>query len=180
MGFVMEEADQRMALPGRWDPPAFKQLDVLYRENAKWLYAILMRRLRAQPADIDDIVQEACLRASRQPAGAIKHPRAFLAQTALNLFRDARRREIVRAEHRSAVMQVSPAPDPTALADQEAHVELARLIAEMPEPYRDVFALSRFRHMTNADIATRLGISVKTVEWRMGKALAFCMSRLRD
>jgi RNA polymerase sigma factor (sigma-70 family) len=153
----------------------------LLASHTGWLRGLLKRRLRAQPADIDDIVQEACLRASRQPAGAIKHPRAFLAQAALNLFRDGRRREAVRAEHRRFVLETPPPLlGPIALADQEAHVELARLIAEMPEPYRDVFVLSRFRHMTNKAIAAQLGIAVKTVEWRMGKALAFCMSRLRD
>ncbi|WP_422631407.1 winged helix-turn-helix transcriptional regulator [Pseudomonas proteolytica] len=34
--------------------------------------------------------------------------------------------------------------------------------------------------MSNVEIAAALGISVKTVEWRMGKALALCMSKVRD
>lgn len=66
------------------------------------------------------------------------------------------------------------------LLEQEAVLELERIVLDLPEKIRDVFVLSRFRHMTNAEIATTLGISVKTVEWRMGKALAYCMSRLRD
>jgi RNA polymerase sigma factor (sigma-70 family) len=153
----------------------------LFRNHLAWLRRTLIRRLRAQPADIDDILQETYLRAARHPPGTIVYPKAFLAQTALNLFRDACRHEKVRSAHREAVIQAPlPVPDLAALAEQETSIELARLITEMPKRYRDVFVLSRFRHMTNADIATQLGIAVKTVEWRMGKALAFCMSRLRD
>jgi RNA polymerase sigma-70 factor (ECF subfamily) len=156
-------------------------LDELFRRHGQWLRQVLGRSLRVQPADIEDIVQDTYLRVARQPAGTIDHPKAFLARTALNLFRDARRREAVRSAHRRATVAASvPMADPHGLAEQEAKVELTRLIAEMPEPFLDVFALSRFAHMTNADIATKLGLSVKTVEWRMGKALAFCMARLGD
>lgn len=66
------------------------------------------------------------------------------------------------------------------LLDQEAAAELVRLIRDMPGAWRDVFTLSRFRHMTNRDIAAHLDISVKTVEWRMGKALDYCLSRLGE
>lgn len=156
--------------------------DDLFRRHADWLRRLLSRRLRVQPADIDDLIQETYLRATRKPEAEIGHPKAFLSQIALNLFRDAKRREAVRAGHRRAVQSdaAADAGPPPGLLDQEASVELVRLITDMPEPFRDVFTLSRFRHMTNRDIAAHLGISVKTVEWRMGKALEYCMSRLRD
>jgi RNA polymerase sigma factor (sigma-70 family) len=156
--------------------------DDLFHRHADWLRQLLGRRLRAQPADIDDLVQDTYLRAARQPEGRIVHPKAFLAQTALNLFRDGKRREAVRAEHRRAVGAL-PAIEAGLLAgltEQEAAVLLEQIVADMPPLYRDVFALNRFRHMTNADIAQHLGVSVKTVEWRLGKALEYCAGRLRD
>lgn len=156
--------------------------DDLFRRHADWLRQLLSRRLRAQPADIDDLVQETYLRASRRPATEISHPKAFLSQIALNLFRDGKRREAVRADHFRSAQLAAPQGNEGApgLLDQEAATELARLIRDMPEPWRDVFTLSRFRHMTNRDIAAHLDISVKTVEWRMGKALDYCLTRLRD
>ena len=140
-----------------------------------------MRRLRAQPADVEDLVQDTYLRASRQPATVIVHPRAFLSQTAINLFRDGKRRAAVRARHHQLVLRSgsATAAGSSGLLEQEAALELERLILAMPGRYRDVFALSRFGHMTNAEIAAHLDISVKTVEWRMGKALEFCTSRLQ-
>jgi RNA polymerase sigma-70 factor (ECF subfamily) len=155
--------------------------DDLFHRHHEWLRKLLLRRLRAQPADIDDLLQDTYLRAARQPEGSVRHPRAFLSQTALNLFRDGKRRETVRAEHRQSIASLPSAQPATsgALTEQEATVILRRLVAEMPALYRDVFALSRFRNMTNQEIAAHFGISLKTVEWRMGKALEYCASRLQ-
>lgn len=162
--------------------PSYNSADDLFRRHGQWLRQLLARRLRVQSADIDDLVQDTYLRAARQPEGSVTHPRAFLSQTALNLFRDSKRREAVRTEYRRAATAVPGGAGnaPGGMTEQEAAVLLEQLVAEMPALYRDVFALSRFRHMTNRDIAAHLGVSVKTVEWRMGKALEYCVSRLRD
>lgn len=50
----------------------------------------------------------------------------------------------------------------------------------MPEKERHVFLLNRFSGLSYPEIAARLGISVKTVESRMSKALAHCVALLRD
>ncbi len=127
-------------------------------------------------------MQETYLRIVDKSVVSIAHPKAFLAQTALNLLRDSKRREAVRAEHRrtAAAMLESQGSGITGLTEQEASFLLRRLVTEMPSLYRDVFALSRFRNMTNRDIAQHLGVSVKTVEWRLGKALEYCADKLRD
>lgn len=165
----------------RWpnaDPANAASIEDLYRDHAEWLRRLVAGRLRLQPADVDDIVQDTWLRAARPAADGIAYPRAFLFQTALNLFRDRTRRDAVRERHRDRSISEQRFGGFEGMWEQEAAVELERLILELPEKLRDVFMLSRFRHMTNAEIALALGISIKTVEWRMGKALALCMSKL--
>ena len=62
--------------------------------------------------------------------------------------------------------------------------ELERLISksmeQMKEPVRETFYLSRFRSMTNEEVAKYLGISVKTVEYRISSALRIVKKNLRD
>jgi RNA polymerase sigma-70 factor (ECF subfamily) len=51
-------------------------------------------------------------------------------------------------------------------------------IAALPERRRLVFAMHRDQHLTYAEIAAALGISIKTVETQMGRALKSLRERL--
>ncbi|GLK42690.1 hypothetical protein GCM10017612_06070 [Novosphingobium resinovorum] len=125
-------------------------------------------------------MQDTWLRISHTSLSDVEHPRAFLSRVAVNLFRDGRRREHVRSSHLRLVFDsCRDSIDPSAMAEQEGNLELERAILDLPESIRDVFILSRFRSMTNRDIAAQLGISVKTVEWRIGRAIELCAHRLR-
>lgn len=151
-----------------------------YERDAEWLRRRLRRNFRISAAEVEDIAQDTWLRLIRSPPAQIDHPRAFLARIALNLMRDRKRHERVREQVPVTRPVEHGWAGPRALGDQEAALELKNIILDLPAIYRDVFLLSRFRRMTNQDIATHLGVSVKTVEWRMGKALEMCMRRLGD
>jgi RNA polymerase sigma-70 factor (ECF subfamily) len=60
----------------------------------------------------------------------------------------------------------------------KARLELA--MNELPPQCQNVFKLSRFRGYSYAKIADELGISIKTVENHMGKALQILRSKLGD
>jgi RNA polymerase sigma-70 factor (ECF subfamily) len=69
--------------------------------------------------------------------------------------------------------------------DGLSHVEaadlataLARGIDQLPERCRLIFTMSREQDLSYAEIARILGISVKTVETQMGRALKALRSRL--
>jgi len=72
-----------------------------------------------------------------------------------------------------------PAPTP---ADTAAYGELQSALEQatsaMPPRARDVFRLRREEELSNQEIASRLGVSVKTVETHMGRALKFLRRRL--
>lgn len=155
-------------------------LDAWFERDARWLERLLSRSLRLPSVEAEDIAQDTWLRIARMPLGEISHPRAFLSRIALNLFRDRRRREKLRNDkyHLVAANDIAPV-GVHGLHEQEADHILEQIIIDLPQPLRDVFLLSRFRRMTNHDIAEHLGISVKTVEWRIGKAMEHCMTKLR-
>jgi RNA polymerase sigma-70 factor (family 1) len=53
-------------------------------------------------------------------------------------------------------------------------------VAQLPEKCRQIFTLSRKEYLSNKEIATRLGISIKTVENQMTIALRYLRSGLTD
>ena len=71
----------------------------------------------------------------------------------------------------------SPSAD-SALAHEELNVAVQRAVQALPDRCREVFELSRVHGLKYAEIAKTLGISVKTVEAQMGKALRTLRERL--
>ena len=162
-----------MADTKQCDGPPSTGLEELYRGYADWL----RRRLRRHVGDDQaaDLVQETYVRLAPYAGDNIRHPRALLLRIATNLLRDGKRREAVQSAFAAGTFHPTSTP-----GDQAETVQLKAILLTMPPLYRDVFVLSRFRGMTYADIARIHGISVKTVEWRMSKALAHCLERLDD
>lgn len=151
-------------------------LEQLYRRYSDGLRRALRRRFGADAAE--DLVQEAYLRLARSgQAEEAEHPRALLLRIAVNAGVDRARYDRRRAGDGSA----SPQPDyETTPSDQAEVLLLKEIVLSLPPILRDVFVLSRFAGLSYSEIAVRLGISVKTVEWRMSRALAVCAERLRE
>jgi len=179
----MDAPRKRRAAPPD-DVPARTALDGLYRRYSGWLGGVLRRQLGGQAEAADDLVQETYIRIARySDAETARHPRALLKQIGVNLARDHMRRHVVRgglsspAEIARGERLLS---EQTTAADQEHALILKQVVLGLPPLYRDVFVLSRFTGLTYEEIARHLGIAVKTVEWRMSKALAICADRMRD
>jgi len=62
----------------------------------------------------------------------------------------------------------------------ELKTKISAAIEGLPEQCRLIFKLSRFEEMKYAEIAEQLGISIKTVENQMGKALRVLREKLKD
>jgi RNA polymerase sigma-70 factor (ECF subfamily) len=60
----------------------------------------------------------------------------------------------------------------------ELEGRIMEVIASLPEKCREVFQLNRFEGLRYTEIADRLGISVKTVENQMSKALKILREKL--
>ena len=151
-------------------------LDVLHGRYAAWFRARLVRRYGVQ--DADDILQEAWLRLTPyQGATGIRHPKALLLKIASNLAADKLGRRRRRDLH--AGETVAAPGWGVELSSQADELFAKQVVMGLPQPLRDVFVLSRIKGLSNRQIAEQLGISSKTVEWRMTKALAHCAAQFR-
>lgn len=72
----------------------------------------------------------------------------------------------------------SPADHLTLEGELESKIHQA--IAKLPEQCRLIFTMSRFEELKYQEIADQLGISVKTVENQMGKALKLMRGYLKE
>lgn len=85
-------------------------------------------------------------------------------------------------EQASDVISSSSVDDDSALEKQmEANSlrdYILQLIEELPPARKMIFSLSRFEHLSNKEIATRLSISEKTVETQIYRSLQFLREKL--
>ncbi len=65
-------------------------------------------------------------------------------------------------------------------ADKELRLHLKHALQQLPEKCRTVFQLSRFEGLKYQEIADELGISLKTVEAHIGKAMKLLRIKLAD
>ena len=87
----------------------------------------------------------------------------------------------VRAAHQAHTHHTQTEGTPAnAGKPRELEAALHRALNALPEGCRAIFQLSRFESLKYADIAARLGISVKTVENQMGKALKVLRADLAE
>jgi RNA polymerase sigma-70 factor (ECF subfamily) len=77
-----------------------------------------------------------------------------------------------------AEMEV-PVYDHDRISESDLENEIARAIDKLPVKCREVFELCRFEELSYKNTALKLGISVKTVEAQMSKALKILKSELK-
>ena len=117
-----------------------------------------------------------------QPRSIRSYLFAAVRNRALNLVRDRRteaahREQTERAWREGAVTSVSPAPD-SEFAAREIEQALREALTHMSERCREVYTLRRDHGLRNDEVAEALGLSPKTVEIHMSKALGILRTRL--
>jgi RNA polymerase sigma-70 factor (ECF subfamily) len=131
----------------------------------------------------EDLVQETYLRLIQQDSlEEIGNLPAYLFRIASNLVVDHKRQAVAQAEAHHEPLEEDLAcpkasPDRIAEAGQELDI-LSQLIAELPPQCRRIFLLHKARHLSHVEIAEQLGISPRTVETQIGKALKILRDRM--
>jgi RNA polymerase sigma-70 factor (ECF subfamily) len=159
---------------------AFRAFVVRYERS---VFALLSRML-GRGAHVEDLAQEAFLRAFRafptfDPAASAK-PSTWLLTIATRLALDARKKKSLPLAPPAAADAV-----PSAFATPEAQAaraELGRAIEaaaqELSDDQRAAFVLAEFHDMSLADIAAALEIPENTVKTRLYRAREHMKKRL--
>jgi RNA polymerase sigma-70 factor (ECF subfamily) len=155
--------------------------DTIFRTHYASLVGFAQGLLRDR-ATAEDVAQEVMLELWRRRGElAIQESlRAYLLRAtrnrALNQLRHANVQR--RAEPYLKGQESVSATGASEIVAGELQTAIAAAIAELPPGCREVFSMSRQQGLRYAEIATTLGISVKTVESQMGKALRHLRTRL--
>lgn len=102
----------------------------------------------------------------------LKHEEVQLA--AVEMIADWKRQEL------SLRISALEACIPNDIFSEEITKIIHQTLAQLPEQTRKVFIMSRFYDKSNKEIAEKLGISVKGVEYHISKALKFLRVALKD
>ena len=146
-------------------------LDAAYR-LARWLCR--------SPADADDIVQEAFVRAWRGFEGlrgtdARAWVLTIVRNCHLSALAERRRRghEPLTEEHAAQAGTTTPLPDPERVSiERDAERQMARLVAALPEEQREVLLLREMEDMSYREIAAVAQVPIGTVMSRLARARA--------
>lgn len=159
-------------------------LQEIFKERRLKLERFVHRLLRNSD-DAADVAQEAFLRVyAAEVGGKTPASEALLYTVAKNLALSELRKRTFRAtdsvEDMGQFGLVEQSPGPERLLQQRQMIlVIESAMARMPERCLEAFRLRKIDDLSHAEIARRMGISVKTVERHITQALQLCEEQLR-
>ena len=124
-----------------------------------------------------DLAQEVFVELWRKRSDLDIHTslRAYLRRAAvnraLNHLKTSRRFVLEETDQLSQAADTSSADIGNKAEQESLEAALHAAMATLPEKCRVVFSLSRFEHMSHREISEKLGISIKTIENQITKAM---------
>lgn len=174
-----------------YQPPGVEALNAdttavfekVFKEHFKGLHSYAFTIIK-DDADAEEIVQNVFFKLweRREQMAELQSVNAYLYRAVYNESLNYLKHQKVKMAYQSHTMhsnqQASNPADSASLKELEAKIQTA--MNDLPEQCRTVFQLSRFEELKYREIADRLGISVKTVENQMGKALKVLRTKLAE
>lgn len=157
-----------------------------FQEHEKSIKRIFARYCR-RAEDIEDYTQETFLKAfAAETKTDIQNPKAFLLRVAQNLaFSEIKRKVNTNTDHyedsggEEVLQDERQVSIENQIDGQRKLVVAAKVIASLPPDYRRALLMRKMEKLKFKQIATRLNVSLSTVEKRVAAALVMCNSLLR-
>lgn len=160
-----------------------RDVAALYRNNHRWLSAWLRAKM-GNKADADDLAQDTFIRVLCAHAGTqmvLREPRAYLATVAGRLLVNFYRRQSIERTYLE-VLATLPQSDVPSLETQalmkEALLEIDQMLDGLGRKVKLAFVLAQFEELPYAQIAARLGVSLRTVKNYVARAMVHCCAML--
>jgi len=173
------EKNSTLSLLPQSDEAAFEEI---FKSHFKRLHSYAFTILKDK-AEAEEIVQQVFFKLweRTQTQSFTGSLNAYLYRAVHNESLNFLKHRQVRANHQLQVaysmkQQTSDSDKKVVAAELEKHIHTA--LNELPEQCRTIFQMSRFDELKYIEIADKLGLSVKTVENQMGKALKLMRIKL--
>lgn len=155
----------------------------LYERHWYDCFAMAKRKLRDE-AVAADLAQELFLRLwQKRNALLISSIKAYLTTSLKNLIIDHVRAQLQGEQYANHFLYTPPT-DTLSTANLVQYSELTdslnQALLQLPDKTREVFVLSRFEQLTIREIATRLNLSEKAIEYHLSRSLTFLRAHLHD
>lgn len=157
--------------------------EALYEPIFRYVCSLTSDRAVARDIAQDAFVRLWDARESLDPGQSLK---AYLYRTARNLAYNHRRDQKTRSEKEDDIRQdanvrpASPNPPDVAAEGEWLEERLRTWIADLPERQREALVLSRFEGLSHDQIAEVMGISARTVNNHIVRALKRLRTRVND
>ncbi|MGB8939371.1 MAG: SigE family RNA polymerase sigma factor [Streptomyces sp.] len=171
----------RPDLTGPLSATTSEEVDRLYRHRRLALVRLAVLLVDDIPT-AEDVVQEAFAALYRRHGtslATIADPEAYIRRSVVNASRDVlRRRRTVRAYISPRILPAPPPEEEILL--REEHQEVLRALRLLTVRQREVLVLRYWSNLSEADIATTLGLSRGAVKSTASRALTALARRLRE
>lgn len=155
----------------------------VFKSHFKQLHAYAYTILKDED-EAEEVVQNVFYKLweKKERISELQSLNAYLYRAVYNDSLNYLKHQKVKASYQSFAMHNNSEMDNSASDKKLNELErrLSVALSELPEQCRTIFQMSRFEELKYREIAERLGLSVKTVENQMGKALRLMRTKLAD
>ena len=160
------------------------RLHQVYQQNYQWLYACLCKHLSVHQ-HVEDIIQDTFLKVVISPEllKQIQSPRAYLLTTAKNIVINQARRKKIEAAYVQMLAEqehdLQHSPEQICLLVEVVNV-LAQAMADLAARQQQMLILHYIEGVSQTEIAQRFGLSRKTIQKDLAKAMIHCHQKIQQ